>query len=230
MAVSFSQFSRKQREKYETGELGNAIRFWRSQLTPPPPPLPILSLSNITTRKPLTFYQNESITFKIGSDLRKQVQGVCQRHRATPFHFYVAVLRALLLRYSTDSEDIAIGIADADRTPETTDVLGPFVNFFPLRLRANGSERFEEVLQDVRTRHYTAMAHSVLPFQVLLNEYVIHVVGVLIAPRLTSIQGSTYRDPRTIRQSFNAASTIARVRARRCHGEASQTFIFWGSK
>ncbi|XXG99680.1 hypothetical protein Hte_006021 [Hypoxylon texense] len=170
MAVSFSQFSRKQREKYEAGELGNAIRFWRSQLTPPPPPLPILSLSNITTRKPLAFYQNESITFKVGSDLRKQVQSVCRRHRATPFHFYVAVLRALLLRYSTDSEDIAIGIADADRTPETTDVLGPFVNFFPLRLRANGSERFEELLQDVRTRHYTAMAHSVLPFQVLLNE------------------------------------------------------------
>ncbi|KAI0834866.1 hypothetical protein F5Y06DRAFT_306564 [Hypoxylon sp. FL0890] len=169
-AMPFSQYFEQQHLEYEKGKFEEALRFWRAQLTPPPPPLPILGLTSATRREPLLSYENEKVTLRIDPETKTMIRNICQRHRATPFHFYLAVLRVLILRYAESAEDIAIGIADANRPVETVDIIGPFVNFLPLRLQANSSDAFDTLLRNARACHYTAMSHSDLPLQALLSE------------------------------------------------------------
>ncbi|KAG8161403.1 hypothetical protein KVR01_008390 [Diaporthe batatas] len=88
----------------------------------------------------------------------------------TPFHFYLAVFRVLLFRY-TGSKHFSVGVGDANRTEESLmGSIGDFLNMLPLVFKTNGSLGFEDVLQETRTKTHEALAHSRLPFQVLLNE------------------------------------------------------------
>ncbi|EDO01652.1 hypothetical protein SS1G_04127 [Sclerotinia sclerotiorum 1980 UF-70] len=98
------------------------------------------------------------------------IQAVCRRYRVTAFHFYLAVFRALLSRY-TDAEDVSIGIGDANRLEkETMGSIGMFLNLLPLRFRTSTSSHFSMILEETRSKVYTALANSRAPFQVLLNE------------------------------------------------------------
>ncbi|KAF4629401.1 hypothetical protein G7Y89_g8750 [Cudoniella acicularis] len=169
----FSNYSEKQHSDFEAGKFEAELQFWRAEFATATPPLPILTLSKATSRPTLTAYENERAALSISAETKEQIQAICRRHRATPFHFYLATFRVLLLRYSPvgNGEDIAIGIGDANRTEdEMMDVVGPFVNLLPLRLRTQASAKFTQLLQDTRDRAYAALAHSKVPFQVLLND------------------------------------------------------------
>ena len=172
-AHQFSYYSEKQHADFATGKFDGELQFWKAEIATVPPPLPILTLSRATSRTPLTVYENERAVLKVSAELKGSVQEICRRYRVTPFHFYLATFRVLLLRYSPvgDGEDVAIGIGDGNRTEsEMVDVIGPFVNFLTLRLRTQSSANFTYLLQDVRDKAYAALAHSKVPFQVLLNE------------------------------------------------------------
>lgn len=93
--------------------------------------------------------------------------------RVTPFHFYLAFFRTLLLRYSNDAEDLCIGIANTNRVEdEMMEIIGPLVNLLPLRLRTQQSSTFESLVQEARAKAYSAMTNSRLPFPALLSQYV----------------------------------------------------------
>lgn len=169
----FSYYSEKQRADFATGKFDGELQFWRAEMAMFPPPLPILTLSRATSRPALTVYENERAVLGVSAELKGKIQAICRRYRVTPFHFYLAVFRVLLLRYSPvgDGEDVAIGIGDGNRTEsEMMDVIGPFVNFLALRIRTQSSANFTHLLQDVRDKAFAALAHSKVPFQVLLNE------------------------------------------------------------
>lgn len=165
----FTYFSERQHTEYETGDMEDDLRFWRDQLKPCPPPLPILNLSERSKREALTSYDNQNVVLRINKEVKERIQRVCRRHRTTPFHFYLAALRVLLVRFTNDAEDITIGVADANREEESMDVMGPFVNFLPVRLRAQASEPFEHLLVRARDQTYAALQHSKVPLQVLLS-------------------------------------------------------------
>ncbi|CAH0038987.1 unnamed protein product, partial [Clonostachys rhizophaga] len=169
----YSNYSNQQHADYAQGRFEKDLQFWKQQFNPMPPPLPILTLSTSSSRPDLAKYANKQAVLRIGTQLKKQVQDTCRKHRITPFHFYLSVFRVLLLRYSPagDGEDVCIGIGDANRTEdEMLDVLGPFVNFLPVRLCTQGSTKFSDLLQQAREKAYEAISHSKVPFQVLLQE------------------------------------------------------------
>lgn len=169
----FSYYSEKQHADFATGKFDGELQFWKAEMAMVPPPLPILTLSRATSRPALRVYENERAVLRVSAELKGKIQAICRRSRVTPFHFYLAAFRVLLLRYSPVGEggDVAIGIGDANRTEsEMMDVIGPFVNFLALRLRTQSSANFTHLLQDVRDKAYAALAHSKVPFQVLLNE------------------------------------------------------------
>ncbi|KAF1994667.1 hypothetical protein P154DRAFT_581615 [Amniculicola lignicola CBS 123094] len=169
----YSEYSEKQHVDFAAGAMDADLRFWTEEFSWLPPPLPILTLSSLTSRPDLTVYENIRARFSISLNTKTQLHAVCRRYRITPFHFYLATFRALLLRFSPagDGEDLVVGIGDANRLEdEMIDVIGPFVNFLPLRLQAEGSTKFTDLLQHTREKVYSAMAHSQVPFRVLLNE------------------------------------------------------------
>ncbi|KAK4194675.1 hypothetical protein QBC40DRAFT_318825 [Triangularia verruculosa] len=172
-ARQFSDYSEKQHAAIASGKLDADIKYWSSEFATLPPPLPILKVGKLSSRPPLTTYENERAAIRVPAELKERIQTVCKKCRATPFHFYLAVFRALLLRYAPPGEgkDVAVGIGDANRTEDDMmDVIGPFVNLLPLRLLAESSLSFTDLLQGTRDRAYSALQHSRVPFQLLLNK------------------------------------------------------------
>jgi hybrid polyketide synthase/nonribosomal peptide synthetase ACE1 len=134
--------------------------------------LPILRISTTASRPSLQVFGNEHAIVRFDAKTKTLIQALCRRCRATPFHFYLAVLRVLLWRYS-GAEDFAIGVADANRTEDgMMGALGNFVNLLPLVFHTQGSARFDTLLQETRSKTHSALGNSRLPFQLLLNEYV----------------------------------------------------------
>ncbi|KMU74734.1 tyrocidine synthetase 1 [Coccidioides immitis RMSCC 3703] len=68
-------------------------------------------------------------------------------------------------------DDLYIGMADANRN-ETHLVrsMGMYLNLLPLRFRLGQNKSFTEVLKETRRKVYSAIGHSRLPFDVLLEE------------------------------------------------------------
>lgn len=169
----FSDYSEKQHGEIASGKLDSDLAFWRDEFAELPPPLPILTISTATSRPALTVYENLQTSIRVKPETKQRILEICRRCRATPFHFYLATFRALLLRHAPvgDGEDLAIGIGDANRTEdELMGVIGPLVNLLPVRIRASSSNSFTELLQETRKRAYAALEHSKVPFQLLLNE------------------------------------------------------------
>ncbi|KAI2621838.1 amino acid adenylation domain-containing protein [Hypoxylon sp. NC1633] len=166
----FSDYSVRQHMDYSEGNFQRELDFWKAELSPFPLPLPILRLSKLTSRPVLTTYENERADIRIGRGTKDRIHQLCRRCKVTPFHFYLAVFRVLLLRY-TGEEDFSVGIGDSNRTDdETMNSIGVFVNLLPLCFRTALGTPFVKLLDETRDKAYSALANSRLPFQVLLNE------------------------------------------------------------
>jgi hybrid polyketide synthase/nonribosomal peptide synthetase ACE1 len=172
LTPQYSEFSEKQHIEFAAGKFDDELSFWRRELSPMPPELPILRISTTASRPSLQVFGNEHAIVRFDAKTKTLIQALCRRCRATPFHFYLAVLRVLLWRYS-GAEDFAIGVADANRTEDgMMGALGNFVNLLPLVFHTQGSARFDTLLQETRSKTHSALGNSRLPFQLLLNEYV----------------------------------------------------------
>ncbi|KAK7736129.1 putative Hybrid PKS-NRPS biosynthetic cluster [Cytospora paraplurivora] len=174
-APQFVEFSERQRAIFASGGFADELRFWVDEFTMPPPPLPILNLSRATSRPSQTSYENVKASLSIELDTKSHVQAVCRAHGVTPFIFYLSILRVLLLRYSpageNEARDVTIGVSDSNRVEhEMTKCIGPFVNLLPVRLHANTSIPFVQLLQEARNKTRSALANSRLPYGALMNE------------------------------------------------------------
>ncbi|CCF39449.1 peptide synthetase [Colletotrichum higginsianum] len=91
-----------------------------------------------------------------------------RKHKATPMQFYLAAYHVLLSRM-TGSDDIAIGIADTNRsTMDELSAMGFFANLLPLRFgEFTSSNTFGEHLVSVKDSVREALKHSRVPYGVI---------------------------------------------------------------
>lgn len=170
--LQYADFSERQRADFAAGKLDSELAFWRRELSPVPPELPILRVSTATSRPPLQACDNEHVIVRIQAETKSRIHAMCRRLRTTPFHFYLAVFRVVLWRLS-GSEDFAIGVADANRTDDDLmGIIGNFVNILPIVFSTQATAQFDSLLQETRSKTLAALANSQVPFQLLLNEYV----------------------------------------------------------
>lgn len=165
----YATFSDEQLTISSSGGFNAELAFWKAELVEMPPPLPILRTSTLASRPTLQGYGNRQLDVKIGSQTKALIQALCRRCGATPFHFYLAVLRVLLYRY-TGSTDFSIGIGDANRTQDQMGSIGNFVNLLPLVFHTEAPVHFDTMLQETRLKVLAALANSRVPFQLLLQE------------------------------------------------------------
>lgn len=168
--LQFSDYGEEQMKIYKAGGFSSELHFWRRIYQDFPAPLPILRVSRSVSRPTALSFENNRIDIRIDTSTKASVNAACRRYKVTPFHFYLAVLRALLCRY-TDEEDIAIGVGDSNRVDEKSlESLGPYVNLLPLRFHTAASHNFGQMLRETRSIMYSSLANSRVPFQVLLDE------------------------------------------------------------
>lgn len=168
----FSHVSQQQQLNYRAGKMASDMAYWKSEFATQPPSLPVLSVATVDERPQLDAYENVRGCCTVEASTRAKVAATCKRLRVTPFHFYLTVLRSLLLHYAPTGEDVTIAVAENGRgdDAEDMDVLGCLYNLVLLRLQASTSTAFSDLLQTVRSKTYAGLAHSKLPVAVMTKE------------------------------------------------------------
>lgn len=168
--LQYPEFSVRQRAEYESGAWKKELSFWKKEYPDIPQPLPLLSLCQSTSRRTLTEYDFNRVDFRVGTELATRIRDKCRKHKATAFHFYLAAFEILLYQY-TDADDMCIGIGDGNRTEaDMLESIGPFVNMLPLRFRLQPTKTFSRTLSEARSKTYSALANSRVPFEIILDE------------------------------------------------------------
>ncbi|KAI0894504.1 hypothetical protein F4806DRAFT_471578 [Annulohypoxylon nitens] len=168
----FAEASGQRHADYAAGKFDFELQYWREVFSTPPAPLPLLTLAKVDERPVLKAYKNIRASCKIGLRTKEQILNICRRLRTTPFHFYLATLRALLLRYTVGGEDVTIAVAESGRghSAEDMDVIGPLYNLVLVRLFSQTSTRFDDLLETTRDKVYAGLANSQFPFPILVKE------------------------------------------------------------
>ncbi|KAI9035214.1 lovastatin nonaketide synthase [Aspergillus affinis] len=166
----YIDYSIKQREAYEHGEMSREIEFWRKEISNPPPPLPLLPFASTKHRRALREYSHFTSSFRLSSIVAARIKRQCRTYQATSFHFYLAVLETMLFKM-LDLDELCIGISDSNRTDgDMLRTMGAFMNPLPLLFRRQTSQSFGDVVRTTRQKVYSAMEHARLPYDVLLDE------------------------------------------------------------
>ncbi|PIG81412.1 polyketide synthase [Aspergillus arachidicola] len=165
----YPDFAAAQRLSYEQGMLHRELDYWKKELSPLPEPVGLLPMTKVRSRPPLKEYDTHELQFCISNTIMNRIRSQCRRHRVTPFHFSLAVLRILLARL-TKIQDCCIGVADSNRLdPSNESTVGFLLNLLPLRFRTL-PDNFTDVLVGTRDACYGALTHSAMPFDKLLDE------------------------------------------------------------
>ncbi|PNS19188.1 L-2-aminoadipate reductase [Sphaceloma murrayae] len=169
-SFQYLTFADSQLESFRNGKMERSLRFWRKKFASCPAPLPVLRISTAMTRPAQTIYQNLRADLRIPPKTRERIKGACRQMRVRPFHFCLTVFRALLCRLA-DTEEICIGIVDANRAHEgALETIGPFINLLPLRFNGDFAQKFEAALRETKYEADEALKHQDVPFQALLND------------------------------------------------------------
>lgn len=166
----YRAFSSLQHQEFESGRMEVDLKFYRGIIPDDPKVLPLFPFARTSSRKILDSYDTHRADFRLDPSLTARIKDRSRKHKATAFHFYLATLQSLLFRL-LDTEDLFIGIADANRTDSKfMGTLGFFLNLLPLRFQRGVTKTFTDAINDARNKAYSALAHSKLPFDVLLNK------------------------------------------------------------
>ncbi|KAA8894529.1 hybrid PKS-NRPS [Sphaerosporella brunnea] len=167
----YADFAANQRLLVERGELADDLAFWKDEFPDLPPPLPLFRFSRVRSRFASSAYGTHTVHAEIPQSHATKIRQASHQLRITPFHFHLAAIQALLFCF-LDVDDLCIGITDANRMDgRFLETVGIFLNLLPLRFRRpQTGQTFAATAKDTSRRVYSALAHSRLPFDVLLEE------------------------------------------------------------
>ncbi|CZT02515.1 related to polyketide synthase [Rhynchosporium agropyri] len=168
--LKYTEFATNIRNAVEDGGMDAELSFWKSEFDTVPAPLPLFPFPNVTNRHPVTTYAQNLVDHRLDQALGLKIKDIARKNHATPFHFYLTTMKALLFRL-LDTSDLCIGIADANRSEkDAMGVMGLFLNLLPLRFREIKKQSFAQAIKETRDKSYSALANDRLPFDTLVNE------------------------------------------------------------
>ncbi|KAJ5516813.1 polyketide synthase/peptide synthetase [Penicillium freii] len=168
--LQFPDYAKSQLHDQMSNKWAAQIAFWKHVFLECPPALPLLPLTELTTRPPMDDYNVHAVSVRLELPFCNSIRSVCRKYSSTPFQFYMAAFTALLHRF-TGSDTICLGIADANRNDNgAMESIGPFLNLLPLIFHTNAQQKFYELLRETRSKAYLALANGAVPFEVLLQE------------------------------------------------------------
>ncbi|CRG89192.1 Nonribosomal peptide synthetase 14 [Talaromyces islandicus] len=166
-----SEFSNAQLEAYKTGQLDDDLTYWKDVFHDHPKPLGLLPMSKSTCRVAMKTFNVNQAKYRLGPELTAQIKKASSSQQSTTFHFHLACFKTMLFLLLKDTEDLTIGIADANRTDgNTMNTIGLFLNLLTLRFKYDPTQRFSDAIVEARNIAYAALAHSRIPFDILLKE------------------------------------------------------------
>jgi len=161
LAVQYSDFARWQRAWLEGPQARAQVDHWKEVLRD----VPVLNLPTDRARPDRKDFEGDVLTFVLPEKLVRSLREIGARESTTLFTVMLAAYCMVLSRYSRQ-DDIVVGTPTAGRSkPETLGLVGFFINTLALRVDLSGDPTFTELLGRVRTVVLTAMQHSDIPFE-----------------------------------------------------------------
>ncbi|KAI1414159.1 putative equisetin synthetase [Hypoxylon sp. FL1857] len=210
----YRAFATHQRRLHESGKMTKALDYYRGIIPQDLKPISLFSFAKAQARPALDDYSTHEARFQIQPILASKLKQLARKHRSTSFHLYLAALQALVFRMLPETNEFFIGIADANRLDKDfMGSIGLFLNLLPLRFdRAQSGTKFSDTIQAARNKAYTALEHSSVPFDVLLNDLNIPrssssapIFQILVDYRLVVQERTTYAGCRLSDEQWHAA-------------------------
>jgi amino acid adenylation domain-containing protein len=167
LPVQYADFAVWQR-RWLAGEVFEThLRYWKRQLGGE---LPVLNLPTDKPRPEMQSFRGSSQSLQLPLQVIEALNALAQREGVTLFMLLLAAFKALLARY-TEQSDIVIGSPIANRNRvELEGLIGFFVNTLALRTDLSGNPTFRELTGRVRAVALEAYAHQDMPFEQLVEQ------------------------------------------------------------
>ena len=168
LPIQFADFAVWQGEWLQSEEPVRSLQFWRESLGNDFPRL------NLTRDPDALTEAGDDVTgdietLQIPEPLQALAHAFCKRENVTLNILLFSVFAALLRRL-TGQLDLVIGSPCANRTEDTQELIGLFMNIQVMRLRLNEDETFRTLLQRVQDWTLGAYENQELPFESLVHD------------------------------------------------------------
>jgi amino acid adenylation domain-containing protein len=165
-AIQYADYAAWHVQWLESPAIARQLDYWKRQVRGAPG---FLELPADRVRPPIQSFRGARHPFVMSKGATALLKNLCQREGVTVFMALLAVLQALLNRY-TGQEDILVGTPVANRTrKELEGLIGYFLNTLVLRADLSGDPTFRELLRRIRETTLAALGHQDLPLEKLID-------------------------------------------------------------
>ena len=171
LRIQYKDYAFWQNQQLKEAALQSHRSYWLKQFGGD---LPVLALPGDHARPIVKSYHGGTIGKRIDAGTSKGIKAFCRQQDATLFMGLLAIITALLYRY-TGQEDIIIGTPIAGRDHlDLEDQIGLYLNTLALRSRFKGEDSFRDLLANTRKITLEAYEHQAYPFEELVNDLRLH--------------------------------------------------------
>ncbi|KAE8132029.1 hypothetical protein BDV38DRAFT_297328 [Aspergillus pseudotamarii] len=164
-------FSARQQRDDQSGLLRSHIDYFRTVIRGDPGAIELFPLVDIPKRRTLDTYRHYRVSTRLGTVLASKVKAIARKLHSTNFHFYLTILQAMVFRMLPNTNEFFIGIADSNRVDkDSINTIGCLVNLLPLKFDRAEFSKLDSAVKLTRSKVYSALQHSRVPFDVLVNE------------------------------------------------------------
>jgi amino acid adenylation domain-containing protein len=166
-ALQYGDYAVWQAKREDREALARQVDYWRTALSEP---LPRLELAGDRPRPAHPTLAGSMEIFELEESLVQALKRVAESEGATLYMVLLAAYKAMLFRYTGDTDLIVGGVTDTRRRPELQSLIGYFLNTMALRSRPSSGLPFREYLAQVRASVIGALGAADVPFDRLVRE------------------------------------------------------------
>ena len=170
LPIQFADYAVWQEQWLQSDEPSQSLDFWRKSLgldfTRVTLPRDEDAAAELAANPEVT---GDIRTLQIPADLQARCHAFCKRENVTLNILLCSIFAALLHRI-TGQDDLTIGSPCANRTEDTEELIGLFMNIQVMRLRLARDDTFRSLLAQVQAWTLGAYENQALPFENLVHD------------------------------------------------------------
>lgn len=165
--LQYKDFAVFQQQQLANGAMQAHKLYWLEQLQGD---LPVLDLKGDKPRPLYRTYNGATACCRLRPQVFHQIKAICRENNSTTFMGLLAVVNALLYRY-TEQQDIIVGIPLSGRNSfQLESQLGLYTNILPVRAGLQESDQFTDLLQNIRVAVLDMHKHQRYPFEHIISD------------------------------------------------------------
>jgi len=166
LPISYADYARWQRQRFETGAFDTSLAYWASTLRDLPDRV---ELPVDRPRQAMQASDGACEWLRLCPELVANLESLARREQTTLFSVLLATFAVLIQRY-TGAEDFPIGVPVAGRMEiEMERLIGPFVNHLILRCDLSSNPTGRELVGRIRETILNALEHQEAPFEKVIE-------------------------------------------------------------